>query len=269
MFLTRKLRTAAALRSGLAFLMLVGVAGVVSAPGPPGQMTRARRRHRRRQDEKGTLEIYGFGQADVIADFKQNNPDWYDVNRARRGCRTSRIEFGNDGRFYIERAPEPLRRPRRIADRQRAGEGAVRVRHVRRWRRRRADHHPPAPRVGPVRTVRRRPDQQPVHGRGRLPERRSTTGDRTGCCSSGTSRCSTRSTTAVERARSPSRPRARAATAACSPIASNCRTSSRDSRLPDFTGHYRLGGKNGATSSSAASSARSPTTTSSPTTGST
>ncbi len=34
MFLTRKLRTAAALRSGLAFLMLVGVAGVVSAAEP-------------------------------------------------------------------------------------------------------------------------------------------------------------------------------------------------------------------------------------------
>src|SRR5262245_42593230 len=27
--------------------------------------------------DKGTLEVYGFGQADAIADFKQNDPNWY------------------------------------------------------------------------------------------------------------------------------------------------------------------------------------------------
>jgi len=52
------------------------------------------------QDEKGTLEIYGFGQADVIADFKQNNPDWYDVNRPSRLPNVAN-QFGNDGRFYM------------------------------------------------------------------------------------------------------------------------------------------------------------------------
>jgi len=52
------------------------------------------------QDEKGTFEIYGFGQADVIADFKQNNPDWYDVNRPSRLPNVAN-QFGNDGRFYM------------------------------------------------------------------------------------------------------------------------------------------------------------------------
>ena len=31
--------------------------------------------------QKPTLEIYGFGQADSIVDFKVNDPNWYDVNR--------------------------------------------------------------------------------------------------------------------------------------------------------------------------------------------
>src|SRR6185312_8173530 len=35
-------------------------------------------------DDKPTVEIYGFGQADAIADFKQNDPNWYDVNRPSR-----------------------------------------------------------------------------------------------------------------------------------------------------------------------------------------
>jgi hypothetical protein len=52
------------------------------------------------QEEKGTFEVYGFGQADVIADFKQNNPDWYDVNRPSRLPNVAN-QFGNDGRFYM------------------------------------------------------------------------------------------------------------------------------------------------------------------------
>ena len=31
-----------------------------------------------------SVEIYGFGQADAIADFNQNNPDWYDTVRPSR-----------------------------------------------------------------------------------------------------------------------------------------------------------------------------------------
>jgi len=50
--------------------------------------------------DKGTLEIYGFGQADAIADFKQNNPDWYDVNRPTK-LPAFANQFGDDGRFYL------------------------------------------------------------------------------------------------------------------------------------------------------------------------
>ncbi len=46
------------------------------------------------------MEIYGFGQADAIVDFKQNNPDWYDVNRPSRLPNVAN-QFGNDGRFYL------------------------------------------------------------------------------------------------------------------------------------------------------------------------
>jgi hypothetical protein len=48
----------------------------------------------------GTLEVYGFGQADAIADFKQNDPNWYDVNRPTK-LPSSANAFGEDGRFYL------------------------------------------------------------------------------------------------------------------------------------------------------------------------
>jgi len=47
-----------------------------------------------------SLEIYGFAQADAIADFKQNNPDWYDTVRPSRLPKVE-DEFGEDGRFYL------------------------------------------------------------------------------------------------------------------------------------------------------------------------
>jgi hypothetical protein len=50
--------------------------------------------------DKGTLEIYGFGQADAIADFNQNNPDWYDTVRPSRLPKYEN-EFGQDGHFYL------------------------------------------------------------------------------------------------------------------------------------------------------------------------
>jgi len=46
------------------------------------------------------LEIYGFGQADAIVDFEQNNPDWYDVLRPSK-LPAFHHEFGNDGHFYL------------------------------------------------------------------------------------------------------------------------------------------------------------------------
>jgi hypothetical protein len=47
-----------------------------------------------------TLDIYGFGQADAIVDFNQNNPDWYDVLRPSR-LPSFPNEFGNDHHFYL------------------------------------------------------------------------------------------------------------------------------------------------------------------------
>jgi hypothetical protein len=47
-----------------------------------------------------TVNIYGFGQADVIWDFQQNNPDWYDVNRPSR-LPAFEDQFGRDGNFWL------------------------------------------------------------------------------------------------------------------------------------------------------------------------
>ena len=66
-------RLAAALRM-VAALAVLGV-----APGAWAQTSA----------QSPSVEIYGFGQADAIADFNQNNPDWYDAS-GRHACRTSR-----------------------------------------------------------------------------------------------------------------------------------------------------------------------------------
>jgi hypothetical protein len=47
-----------------------------------------------------SLEVYGFGMADAIVDFNQNNPDWYDASRPSRLPKYEN-EFGEDGRFYL------------------------------------------------------------------------------------------------------------------------------------------------------------------------
>src|SRR5437867_6810924 len=47
-----------------------------------------------------TLEIYGFGQADAIPDFRRNNPDWFDVNRPSK-LPSFAGEFGDNGHFYL------------------------------------------------------------------------------------------------------------------------------------------------------------------------
>lgn len=47
-----------------------------------------------------TMDVYGFGMADAIVDFNQNNPDWYDTARPSRLPKYEN-EFGADGRFYL------------------------------------------------------------------------------------------------------------------------------------------------------------------------
>ncbi len=51
-------------------------------------------------DAKPSVEIYGFGQADAIADFNQNDPNWYDVNRPSK-LPNAPNQFGEDGHFYL------------------------------------------------------------------------------------------------------------------------------------------------------------------------
>src|SRR5256885_17042895 len=51
-------------------------------------------------DDKPSVEIYVFAQADVIADFKQNDPNWFDVVRPSRLPNVAN-QFGEDGRTYF------------------------------------------------------------------------------------------------------------------------------------------------------------------------
>jgi len=50
--------------------------------------------------DSSSITIYGFAMADAIFDFKQNNPDWFDVMRPSR-LPSFANEFGEDGRFYL------------------------------------------------------------------------------------------------------------------------------------------------------------------------
>ena len=95
-------------------LLLAGIPASVRAgePEPPQAPGTA--------DPKGTLEIYGFGQADAIVDFKQNNPDWYDVNRPSR-LPSSPDQFVQNGHFYLS----PLQRPLDKIDSLRLDEPAL------------------------------------------------------------------------------------------------------------------------------------------------
>src|SRR3954469_16308803 len=47
-----------------------------------------------------SVDIYGFGQADAIADFKQNDPAWFDTARPSRLPKFAN-QFGQDGHFYL------------------------------------------------------------------------------------------------------------------------------------------------------------------------
>ncbi len=51
------------------------------------------------QETKGQFTIYGFTMLDMGYDFKQNNPQWFDVVRPSR-LPSYKNEFGKDGQWY-------------------------------------------------------------------------------------------------------------------------------------------------------------------------
>jgi hypothetical protein len=94
MGVTRRLLQPVVQRGALALLVLAGVQTAVRADepaAPPAQPA---------QEAKPSVEVYGFGMGDAIADFKQNNPDWYDVVRPSRLPNVAN-QFGQDGHFYL------------------------------------------------------------------------------------------------------------------------------------------------------------------------
>ena len=189
--------------------------------------------------DKPTMEIYGFGMVDAIADFNQTDPNWCTTPSGRRSCRR-RQPVRRRRPFLPERPSEPLRREAPTADVGRRGQrqfefdmfgtgndaGQTTIR--------------PAARVGPVETDRRRTDQHASSWTRTSSRTRSNTGARTAWCSSepaGSSRGADRNggsnaRIAVEApgasgdARRLRRPYRAAESAGRFP-------------LPDFTGHYR------------------------------
>jgi hypothetical protein len=77
------------LRCLLSALLWVGIAAANAEAQTPSAQT-----------PQPSIEIYGFGQADAIVDFRRNNPDWYDVNRPTR-LPSFPGEFGENGHFYL------------------------------------------------------------------------------------------------------------------------------------------------------------------------
>ena len=66
----------------LALLLVASHAGLARAQGPSEAAPAAAQAAQ--QEARPSVEIYGFGMGDAIADFNQNNPDWYDVVRPSR-----------------------------------------------------------------------------------------------------------------------------------------------------------------------------------------
>jgi hypothetical protein len=71
------------------------------AGNTPVKSAEAKPAARKQQADTATkIEVYGFAQADAIYDFKQNNPDWFDVNRPSR-LPAFKNEFGRNGHTWL------------------------------------------------------------------------------------------------------------------------------------------------------------------------
>ena len=141
-----------------------------AAPPPRPAPAATRRCPGRRPTAKPSLEIYGFAMLDIGHDFKQINPNWFDTHARRPSCRRSRTQFGEDGNTFAGVRQSRLGVKSSTPTDARRAQDDLRVRAVRHRRRRGPDHVPAAPRLRRARALRRRPDLEPVHGPGRLPE---------------------------------------------------------------------------------------------------
>ena len=88
-------------RSGRVAVVLLALAPLVPSRARPQRAGAAASAAGSAGRQSRRCEIYGFGQADAIVDFKQNNPDWFDVNRPSQAARRSTNQFGHDGHFYL------------------------------------------------------------------------------------------------------------------------------------------------------------------------
>src|SRR5262252_5690241 len=90
----RRLGTSAAVLAIGSLALLAGAATATAADDPAAPAAQPA--------SQGTpsVEVYGFGMGDAIADFRQNNPDWYDVVRPSRLPNVAN-QFGQDGHFYL------------------------------------------------------------------------------------------------------------------------------------------------------------------------
>jgi len=107
MYLKRKRQGPSARLGGTVFLLLFGGSTAAWAQGTSQpvsssatQGTVVQTTVQATSGSPGTLEIYGFGQADVIADFNQMDPKWFDVVRPTK-LPSFANQFGEDGRFAI------------------------------------------------------------------------------------------------------------------------------------------------------------------------
>jgi hypothetical protein len=87
-------------RTAIAAVFVVGLSTAAWAQGPSTTPAPAPTPPPQLSPSTPSFEIYGFAQADAIADFKQINPQWYDALRPSR-LPSFANEFGEDGRFAL------------------------------------------------------------------------------------------------------------------------------------------------------------------------
>jgi len=73
--------------------------GLVAPSGGAVTAQKTSRELGSKTDTLSKLEIYGFGQADMIVDARRTDPNWFDVNRPSR-LPAFGTQFNANGNFY-------------------------------------------------------------------------------------------------------------------------------------------------------------------------